>query len=85
MARGYDCRLRGELTYDRQRGAFQRFDLVAIGDRWGGTEHNNRQEDLPASPMGIVFQLAGDAPADRTPPHANLWDYFDIPGDQRPK
>ena len=85
MSRGYDCRLRGELVYDTAAGRFTRFDLVAAGDRWGGTEHNNRQEDLPASPMGIAFQLAGDTPADRTPPHANLWDYFDIPPDQRPK
>ncbi|HEU5314753.1 MAG TPA: hypothetical protein VFX49_01490 [Chloroflexota bacterium] len=85
MSRGYDCRLRGELTYDTATERFARFDLAAAGDRWGGTEHNNRQEDLPSSPMGIVFQLASDAPADRTPPHANLWDYFDIPPDQRPK
>ncbi len=85
MTRGYHCRLRGELTFDTQRGAFERFDLIAVGDRWGGTEHNSRQEDLPPSPMGMVFQIAGSTPADRTPPHANLWDYFDIPADQRPK
>jgi hypothetical protein len=84
MERGYRCRLRGELTYDTQRERFVRFDAVAIGDRWGGTEHNNRQEDLLAAPMGIVFQLAGSTPADRTPPHANLWDYFGIPPEQRP-
>lgn len=85
MARGYHCRLRGELTFDTQRGAFERFDLLAVGDRWGGTEHNSRQEDLAPAPMGIVFQIAGSTPADRTPPHANLWDYFDIPTDQPPK
>jgi hypothetical protein len=85
MIRGYDCRLRGELTFDAATSRFTRFDLVAAGDRWGGTEHNNRQEDLPASPMGIGFQLASDAPADRTPPHASLWDYFDIPPEHRPK
>ena len=84
MTRGYHCRLRGELTFDARRGAFERFDLVAVGDRWGGTEHNSRQDDLPAAPMGLVFQIAGGAPADRTPPHANLWDYFDIPADQSP-
>lgn len=81
MTRGYRCRLRGELTFDTRRGAFERFDLLAVGDRWGGTEHNSRQEDLPAAPMGIVFQIAGSTPADRTPPHANLRDYFDIPAD----
>ena len=85
LTRGYHCRLRGELTFDMQRGAFARFDLVAVGDRWGGTEHNSRQDDLPPSPLGIVFQIAGSTPADRTPPHANLWDYFDIPADHRPK
>jgi hypothetical protein len=84
MTRGYHCRLRGELTYDTEQGEFERFDVVVVGDRWGGTEHNNRQEDLLPSPMGIVFQLAGTTPADRTPPHANLWDYFDVPPDRRP-
>ena len=85
MTRGYRCRLRGELTYDTQGERFTRFDVVAVGDRWGGTEHNNRQEDLEAAPMGIVFQLAGSTPADRTPPHANLWEYFDVPVERRPR
>jgi hypothetical protein len=67
MTRGYDCRLRGELTYDTEKAALTQFDLVAAGDRWGGTEHNNRQEDLPRSPMGIVLRLAGTALADRAP------------------
>jgi hypothetical protein len=81
MTRGLHCRLRGELTFDTARGAFERFDLLAVGERWGGTEHNNRQEDLPAAPIGIVFEIAGDTPADRTPPHANLRDYFGLPAD----
>jgi hypothetical protein len=84
MVRGYHCRLRGELAYDTQAGRFAQFDVVAVGDRWGGTEHNNRQGDLHPSPMGIVFHVAGNAPADRTPPHANLWDYFDIAPERRP-
>ncbi len=85
MTRGYHCRLRGELTFDTVEGAFTRFDLLAIGDRWGGTEHNGRFDDLPPAPMGIAFQIAGSTPADRTPPHANLWEYFDVPPAQRPK
>jgi hypothetical protein len=85
LTRGYDCALRGELVYDTSAQRFTRFDLVAAGDRWGGTEHNNRQEDQLPAPMGIRFELARSTPADRTPPHANLWDYFDIPPDQRPK
>jgi hypothetical protein len=84
MTRGYHCRLRGELTFDTSTGRFTRFDVVAIGDRWGATEHNGRFDDLPPAPMGTVFQLAGSTPADRTPPHANLWDYFDVPPEERP-
>ena len=79
LTRGYDCALHGELTYDRSTERFTQFDLLTVGDRWGGTEHNNRQEDQLTSPMGIAFLLAGTTPADRTPPHANLWDYFELP------
>jgi hypothetical protein len=78
LTRGYDCALYGELTYDTSTERFTQFDLLATGDRWGGTEHNNRQEDQLTAPMGIAFHLAGAAPADRTPPHANLWDYFEL-------
>ena len=77
LTRGYDCALYGELVYDTSTERFSQFDLLAAGDRWGGTEHNARQEDLLTAPMGISFQLAGTTPADRTPPHANLWDYFE--------
>jgi hypothetical protein len=77
LTRGYDCRLLGEMIYDPTTGRFERFDLLARGDRWGGTEHNARQEDLLPAPMGIAFELAGSTPADRTPPHANLREYFD--------
>ena len=78
LTRGYDCRLLGEAVYDAAAGRFERFDLLAVGDRWGGTEHNARQEDLQPAPLGIAFELAGDAPADRTPPHADLRAYFDL-------
>jgi hypothetical protein len=81
LTRGYDCALHGELVYDTASERFEQFDLLAVGDRWGGTEHNNRQEDQLPAPMGTVFEIAGTTPADRTPPHANLWDYFEI---QRP-
>jgi hypothetical protein len=80
LTRGYDCRLMGEAVYDAVAGRFERFDLLALGDRWGGTEHNARQEDLQPAPLGIAFELAGDSPADRTPPHADLRAYFDLPG-----
>ncbi len=76
--RGFDARLLGFLTYDRSEAAFIRFDVLAIGTRWGGTEHNGRYDDLAPAPMGVLFELAGSLPRDRTPPHANLADYFEV-------
>jgi hypothetical protein len=66
---GYRCTLQGEATWDESRGAFVAFDLVAVGDRWGANQYNNREDDLGPAPQGIAFTLAGDAPSDRTPPH----------------
>jgi len=66
---GYDCTLRGEAIWDGGRGAFAAFDLVATGERWGANQYNEREDDLGPAPLGIAFVLAGDAPADRTPPH----------------
>jgi len=40
---------------------------VAIGLRWGLGNCNLRRDPKPA-PMGIVFTLAGDTPAERLPP-----------------
>ena len=77
--RGYDCQLQGTLVYDLGQERFTRFDALASGERWGGSEHNCRWDDLGKAPMGIAFELAGDEPRDRTPPHANLWRYFDLP------
>ena len=41
----------------------------AAGQRWGANQYNNREDDLGPQPLGIAFTLAGEAPADRTPPH----------------
>jgi len=66
---GYRCTLQGEAIWDESRGAFTLFDLVAVGDRWGANQYNNREDDLGPAPQGIAFTLAGDAPSDHTPPH----------------
>lgn len=79
MERGYHCRLYGCLTFDQAQQRFVRFDVLAVGDRWGGTEHNVRWDDLDPAPLGIAFELSGDVPQERIPPHANLWDYFGPP------
>lgn len=72
--RGYDAKLYGEAEYDLKAKRFVAFELVALGDRWGGTQYNARGRDLERAPMGILFSLAGDTAAERMPPAA-FWDY----------
>jgi hypothetical protein len=78
--RGFDCRLTGFLSYERSQARFVRFDLLAVGMRWGGSEHNIRRDDLAPAPMGVAFELAGSEPADRTPPQGVSAGYWGTPG-----
>jgi hypothetical protein len=75
--RGYDAQLLGYLTFDRRERRFSRFDLVAVGTRWGGTTFNVRYDDVEPAPMGVAFTLAGREVRDRTPPHASPSRYFE--------
>jgi hypothetical protein len=69
--RGFDATLLGRLVYDPTRQRFTRFDVVAVGSRWGATGHSGRRNDSDPAPMGIAMTLAGDLPRDRTPPHVS--------------
>ncbi len=75
--RGFDAKLLGYLSFDPQAERFSRFDLVAVGSRWGATTFNNRREDVEPAPMGVAMTIAGRAERDRTPPHASRKSYFD--------
>lgn len=68
--RGLDASLLGYLRFDRQMERFVRFDVVAVGSRWGGTEYNGRQDDLEPAPIGVAMTIAGQEARDRTAPHA---------------
>jgi hypothetical protein len=76
--RGYDCQLRGFLTFYRAKAQFARCDILAVGTRWGGSEHNVRWDDLDAAPMAVAFELAGNTPADRTPPQGSHSAYWEV-------
>ena len=52
--RGVQTTLRGRATWDRAAGRFVRFELVAIGARWGATRFNERSDDLAPSPIGFT-------------------------------
>ncbi|MCI0463447.1 MAG: hypothetical protein L0Z62_41445 [Gemmataceae bacterium] len=66
--RGFEARLLGKATWDMQEERFRTFELLALGPRWGATQFNVRRGDLGPAPMGILFTLAGDSPAERVAP-----------------
>ena len=68
--RGLDESLLGYLRFARSEERFVRFDVVAVGSRWGGTDYNVRQDDLEPEPIGIAMTIAGQEARDRTAPHA---------------
>ncbi|MCI0342045.1 MAG: hypothetical protein L0216_13025 [Planctomycetales bacterium] len=74
QSRGFEARLLGRAVFDLSAGRFVRFELLAVGTRWGGTQYNCRQDDLAPAPMGVALTLAGDSPAERVAP-AFVWAY----------
>jgi hypothetical protein len=72
---GAEFRFSGSLRYDRKLDAFDRFDIVALGEGWGGgrrqaaTTNFYRGGEHRRWPMGIAFQLLTTRrPIDRIPP-----------------
>jgi hypothetical protein len=76
--RGFDVCLLGYLRYDRVKEAFDRFDVVAVGDHWGEGPFT-RGARPGRMPLGIAFELtSGKSGADRVPPQGarELASYF---------
>jgi hypothetical protein len=63
--RGIATRLLGRATYDLEREVFTRFDLVALGRRFGRSQFNGRKDEPPGL---IGFHLTLARPADRIAP-----------------
>jgi hypothetical protein len=75
--RGLEMKLLGSARFDRRKGRFVGFELVAVGTRWGGTQYNGRGNDLAPAPFGAVLSLAGESRAERVAPehfHGYGWD-----------
>lgn len=75
-ARGVDVQLLGTAAYDLRRKRFVRFELLAIGTRWGASRYNFRQNDTDRAPIGFLLRLAGDSPQEKVLPehfHAYGW------------
>ena len=74
--RGVDLRLIGKVRYNPSMALFDRFDMIAVGQRWGATTYNGRFDDWGPAPIGFAFEIAPHSPIDRAPPQAIRSDYF---------
>jgi hypothetical protein len=66
--RGFRSRIVGEAVFDSSQSRFTSFELLVMAQRWGHTRFNGRSRQQEASDMAILFELAGELPADRVPP-----------------
>lgn len=71
--RGCDAQLLGVLEIDPAKKVFTRFDLVALGDYWGGDYEGGRFKRPGRAPLGISFELVtGSSAVDRVPPLVHM-------------
>lgn len=72
---GFRSELHGVLEYDRAKGRFTRFDVVAPGEawgRWGDANGKSLFAERPGgTPFGFALELAGGSPTERLPPGGN--------------
>ena len=72
--RGLDASILGKGEYSVKDRKFTRFELVVVGDRWGSTRYNAREDDTAKAPIGYCLQIASDKPTDKVAP-ASFWEY----------
>ncbi|MBK6942874.1 MAG: hypothetical protein IPH13_22100 [Planctomycetes bacterium] len=73
-SRSMDATLLGRATFDRAQERFVEFQAVVVGTRTGGTQFNQRAQDLGPSTIGFAFDAVPDEPRFRVAP-AHIWDY----------
>lgn len=74
-----EVQLEGAATWSTAEARFERFCLLGLGRRWGGTPYNSRGDDPGPAPIGYVLELVEpDARlvGDATPPQGIWADYF---------
>ncbi len=77
-----DALVSGEAVWNVSCERFEHFDLLVAGQREGAHRYNVRTMDSGPAPIGFAFELAGEAPWERTPPHAlRTWT---LPGERQP-
>ena len=75
--RGLNLKITGRLVLDRKSNTYSRFDIIAVGDRWGADVYNHRQNDLDRAMIGFAFELADPKSANVAPVFARRGGYFE--------
>lgn len=57
LPHGIKTEILGHARFDRDQEVFEKFELVALGERWGRTVFNGRHAELEKSPIGFVIRL----------------------------
>ena len=57
LAHGIECELSGVATWDKVEERFTRFELVAVGKRWGRTQNNGRGRDPSPGRVAFHFEI----------------------------
>ncbi|MCA8952293.1 MAG: hypothetical protein KDE27_22470 [Planctomycetes bacterium] len=73
--RGVATELTGRAEYDVATGSFTAFELLAVGERWGATQYNERPEATDPTRIGFAFVLA---PADHPRVAPAFWWQYDL-------
>ena len=68
FSRGVQTRMAGEAVYDRKAERFTKFELAAVGTRWGRTRYNFRQDDVDETPIAFAIVFDADDPGNRVAP-----------------
>lgn len=66
--RGHETKILGHAVYELGARKFTAFEMLALGTRWGGSQYNQRRDDLNPAPIGTLFALAGDTAVERVAP-----------------
>lgn len=56
-SQSYVCTIYGQGVWNEATQKFESFDLVAIGDRRGAWQFNNRENDRGPAPMGVALSV----------------------------
>lgn len=71
--RGIDLKISGQMTFNRKTETFDRFDMVAVGQRWGTDVYSFRHKDPGPQPIGFAFELLPRESRNRPAPAYARW------------